>query len=103
MGRVEKDLNTLNPLCLKCVLSIPFSILYTVKLLRNVKAEEFLITNDKIKSSFFCFFCSDLKQKKIDSSFLNLSLNANSIVVESHKSLYNDLKRHKYEMSFLFL
>lgn len=102
MGRVEKDLNTLNPLCLKCVLSIPFSILYTVKLLRNVKAEEFLITNDKIKSSFFLFFCSDLK-KKIDSSFLNLSLNANSIVVESHKSLYNDLKRHKYEMSFLFL
>lgn len=56
MGRVEKDLNTLNPLCLKCVLSIPFSILYTVKLLRNVKAEEFLITNDKIKSSFFCSF-----------------------------------------------
>lgn len=86
-----------------CTVYIPFSILYTVKLLRNVKAEEFLITNDKIKSSFFLFFCSDLKQKKIDSSFLNLSLNANSIVVESHKSLYNDLKRHKYEMSFLFL
>lgn len=85
-----------------CTVYIPFSILYTVKLLRNVKAEEFLITNDKIKSSFFLFFCSDLK-KKIDSSFLNLSLNANSIVVESHKSLYNDLKRHKYEMSFLFL
>lgn len=85
-----------------CTVYIPFSILYTLKLLRNVKAEEFLITNDKIKSSFFLFFCSDLK-KKIDSSFLNLSLNANSIVVESHKSLYNDLKRHKYEMSFLFL
>lgn len=67
MGRVEKDLNTLNPLCLKCVLSIPFSILYTVKLLRNVKAEEFLITNDKIKSSFFC---SDLKQKKLTAVFL---------------------------------
>lgn len=86
-----------------CTVYIPFSILYTLKLLRNVKAEEFLITNDKIKSSFFCFFCSDFKQKTIDSSFLNLSLNANSIVVESHKSLYNDLKRHKYEMSFLFL
>lgn len=86
----------------ECTVYIPFSILYTVKLLRNVKAEEFLITNDKIKSSFFLFFCSDLK-KKIDSSFLNLSLNANSIVVESHKSLYKDLKRHKYEMSFLFL
>lgn len=85
-----------------CTVYIPFSILYTLKLLRNVKAEEFLITNDKIKSSFFLFFCSDLK-KKIDSSFLNLSLNANSIVVESDKSLYNDLKRHKYEMSFLFL
>lgn len=53
-----------------CTVYIPFSILYTVKLLRNVKAEEFLITNDKIKSSFFLFFCSDLKQKKLKAVFL---------------------------------
>lgn len=52
-----------------------FSILFTVKLLRNVKAEEFLITNDK-KNQVFFFFYSDLNLKKIDSSFLNLSLNA---------------------------
>lgn len=86
-----------------CTVYIPFSILYTVKLLRNVKAEEFLITNDKIKSTFLFVLLFWFKTKKIDSSFLNLSLNANSIVVESDKSLYNDLKRHKYEMSFLFL
>lgn len=85
-----------------CTVYIPFSILYTLKLLRNVKAEEFLITNDKIKSSFFVLLFW-FKTKKIESSFLNLSLNANSIVVESHKSLYNDLKSRKYEMSFLFL
>lgn len=38
-----------------CTVYILFSILYTLKLLRDVKAEEFLITNDKIKSSFFSF------------------------------------------------
>lgn len=44
-----------------CIVYIFFSIFYMVKLLWNVKVEEFLIMNDKIKLSFFWFFCFDLK------------------------------------------
>lgn len=44
-----------------CIVYIFFSIFYMVKLLWNVKVEEFLKMNDKIKLKFFCFFCFDLK------------------------------------------
>lgn len=76
MGQVEKDLNTLNPLYWKCVLSIVFSILYTER--KSLR----ILDNEWQNNQVFLFLCSDLKKNpKVDSSFLNLSLNAKTIVI----------------------
>lgn len=58
MGQVEKDLNTLNPLYWKGVLSILFSILYTERKSWRI------LDNEWQNNRGFLFLCSDLKKTK---------------------------------------